>query len=154
MKYSLDTSSLIESWNRLFPPDVTPRLWDELLPDLISSGELRAIQEVRFELERQDDALFAWAKSQSDLFVEIDAEVQPHVRVVMREHPKLVNVNSARSGADPFVIAFAMANDATVVSEEKNRSAVNPRIPDVCSSLGVRCIRMLGLMRQEGWSFQ
>ena len=101
MKYSLDTSSLIEPWHRLYPPDVTPRLWDELLPDLIVAGELRAIQEVRIELEQQDDALLAWATSQTGLFVEIDAEVQLAVKEVMRQHAKLVDINSARSGADP-----------------------------------------------------
>jgi hypothetical protein len=153
VKYSLDTSSLIEPWHRLYPPDVTPRLWDELLPDLIAAGELRAIQEVRIELEQQDDALLAWATSQTGLFVEIDADVQIAVKEVMRQHAKLVDINSARSGADPFVIAFALVNGGIVVCEEKPRSPINPKIPDVCSSLGVRCMKMLDLIREEAWSF-
>ena len=56
-------------------------------------------------------------------------------------------------GADPFVIALARTRSLVVVSEEKKQSLKNPKIPDVCDSLGVQCLGVVGMMRQEGWRF-
>jgi hypothetical protein len=41
-----------------------------------------------------------------------------------------------------------------VVTEEKARSVINPKIPDVCSSLGVTCINMLAVIREQGWRYR
>jgi hypothetical protein len=65
----------------------------------------------------------------------------------------LINPNTGRSGADPFVIALAQVNNCAVVTEEKARPT-RPKIPDVCAGLGLRCINMLDLMRQERWSYR
>jgi hypothetical protein len=47
-----------------------------------------------------------------------------------------------------------MISGSTVVTEEKPRSLVNPKIPDVCGALGVRCINMLELIREQGWIYR
>ena len=39
MKYCLDTSVLIQSWNDVYPPASFPGLWTRIA-DLIDSGEL------------------------------------------------------------------------------------------------------------------
>lgn len=153
MRYSLDTSSLVEPWNRSYPPDIFPSFWNEHLPELIGSADLRATQEVRVELERQDDELLAWAAAQEGLFVEVDEPLQLSVTEILANHSKLINPNTGRSGADPFVIALARLNNCVVVSEERPRSLVNPRIPDVCAALGVGCINMIQLIRDQGWSY-
>lgn len=154
MKYSLDTSSFVEPWRRAYPPDVLPSLWEEHLPSLVLAGDLRATQEVRVELERQDDELLAWAVQHEGLFLEVDEPVQRAVSQILAAHLKLVNPHTGRSGADPFVIALAQVSGGTVVTEEKPRSLVNPKIPDVCGALGVRCINMLELIREQGWIYR
>ena len=155
MRYSFDTSSFVESWRRIYPRDVFPSLWDEHLPGLIASGDLRASKQVKVELERQDDELLAWANDQDDLFIEADASVQAAVSAIMASHGNLVQAHGGgRSGGDPFVIALAQVSGAIVVTEEKPRSVINPKIPDVCNALGIQCINMLGVIRQKGWTYR
>lgn len=152
--YSVDTSAFINPWRRTYPPDVFPPLWEEHYPGLIESGLARATDEVRIELERQDDELLGWARSQEGLFVPIDDGIQAHVGRILDEHPKLIDANAGRSGADPFVIALALQSGLTVVTEERARSLVNPKIPDVCAEVGVRCITVIELMREQGWQYR
>lgn len=155
MTYSIDTSSLVAAWLERYPPDVLPPLWEKDLPTLIASGELRATEEVRFELERKDDDLAAWAKVQSGLFVELDTAIQQHVRDLLSDHPRLVNAHRPSSAADPFVIGLALTTGGTVVTEESmSGSAKRPRIPDVCHVRGVRCISLLTMIREQGWSYR
>jgi hypothetical protein len=154
VRYSLDTSSLVESWRRYYPPDVFPSLWQEHLPTLVASGDLRATEEVRTELERQDDELLEWAAAQAGLFIEVDEQVQRGVRDILVTYANLVDANRGRSGADPFVIALAQVNACSVVTEEKPRSLLHPKIPDVCAGLGIACVNMLALIREQGWRYR
>lgn len=52
MEYSIDTSSILEGLVRNYPIDAFPGVWDKL-DNLINSGDLRAIQEVYFELKNK-----------------------------------------------------------------------------------------------------
>jgi hypothetical protein len=41
-----------------------------------------------------------------------------------------------------------------VVSEERRSGNPNtPKIPNVCAARGVRCVNLLGLMADLGWTF-
>lgn len=65
--------------------------------------------------------------------------------------PRLVGLGG-RSAADPWVIALAMVNGWTVVTEEKaTRKADKPNIPDVCAGLGVKVMSGADLIEAEGW---
>ena len=137
-----------------YPPDIFPALW-EGLDDLIESGNLRATEEVFHELERKDDDVFKWTRERTNLFVEIDEAIQPVVRLILRDHRKLLDTRKSRSSADPFVIALAQLNGATVVTDERSTGSPNrPNIPDVCRALGLRSISMLELIREQGWVFR
>lgn len=154
MRYSIDTSGILEPWHRIYPPTTFPLLWYEHLPGLIESGDLRGSMEVKGELKRKDDDAAEWARSQADFFVEIDEDVQLCVREIMAKYPKLVKLGGGGwSGTDPFVIALARVHGAAVISEEKPKSIANPRIPDVCDALGVRCLKVVDLIREQGWKF-
>jgi uncharacterized protein DUF4411 len=154
VRYSIDTSSLINGLRLHYPYESFPRLWNEDLPSLVVSGDLRATEEVRIELDRQDDELVQWIEGYSnELFVEVDEEIQHQVRGILARHPALIHAGRGRSGADPFVIALAKMNDCTVVTEERNGSAKHPKIPDVCGALDLRCIRLIELIREQGWVY-
>jgi hypothetical protein len=73
----------------------------------------------------------------------------------MNDFPRLVDTRRGKSGADPMVIALAASREPklTVVTEEGHGSAKSPKIPFVCASLGIRCINMLRLIRDQGWAF-
>ncbi len=153
MKYSIDTCSLTRAWWDRYPPESFPGFWENV-DALIKSGELRAIEEVREELKKQDDELLAWLNQRESIFVEIDSGIQVALKEVMSEHKRLVDDRKNRSGADPWVIALAKANGCAVVTEELGTSSLKrPHIPDVCDALDVRCINILGVIREERWVF-
>jgi Domain of unknown function (DUF4411) len=155
VKYSLDTSSLINGFRLNYPYLAFPRLWNEYIPELVVSGDLRATEEVLVELRRQDDELVQWIADYIDeIFIEVDEPIQHEVKAILRAHPGLIHARGrGHSGADPFVIALAKMHVATVVTEEGHSSLKHPKIPDVCDALGMPCIRLADLIIEEGWTF-
>ncbi len=154
MKYSIDTSALLDGWVRYYPPDTFPGLW-ERIEKLIEDGDLRATEEVLHELEKKDDDVYAWAEERKDaLSVPIDDRIQPAVSAILEDFEKLLDTRKNRSAADPFVIALAQIEGCAVVTGEGlTGSPDRPNIPDVCSGLGIPCISLLQLIRREGWKF-
>lgn len=151
--YSFDTSSLLNGRRDLLPPGTFVTLWSNI-ESMIATGEIRCVDEVRNELGRRDDAIHDWAKSQTDLFVPLTADVQLAAREVLAAHPKLVGVGGRRNSADPFVIALARARDGVVVTEELLTGKIgNPRIPDVCDAMGVRWLNLVRFVQEQGWTF-
>lgn len=154
MRYSIDSSALIEAWRRLYPIDVVPALW-EGLDELIAAGDLRATEEVVHEVERKDDDLLGWINGRPALSVAIDTDIQHIVARILADHSRLLDTRKGRSGADPFVIALARQHGACVVTQEHpTASSSRPNIPDVCAILGIRTIDVLQLMREQRWVFR
>lgn len=151
MRYSIDTSSLIAGFRRVLPYDIFPTFWNRDLPSLIDSGDLRATEIVRWELEEDDDEVLHWVDEYAALFVALDVAIQEQVKEILSQHPRMLH--AGRSGADPFVIALARMNEATVVCEERPGKETRPKIPDVCESFGVQCIAIVELVREEGFSY-
>lgn len=153
-RYSLDTSFFVNSWRRYYQPDVFPGVW-ERLAGLIDAGAVIATEEVRYEIEKQEDEILQWVNQRPELFVPTDGSVQWAVREILRGHPRIIDTRRSRSGADPFVIAVAQtANCAVVTDERATNSPDRPHIPDVCAALSVRCIEIVDLFRAEGWQLR
>ena len=152
--YSIDTSSLVHAYQRSYPPDILPDLWNRRLDELIEAGRLIAPFDVLEELKQKHDDLYAWAKLRPKLFIEIDS-FQEELVEVMRDFPKLVDTRKGKSGADPMVIALALSRNPnlTVVTEEGFGSQKSPRIPFVCAERNLRWINLLQLLRDQGWTF-
>lgn len=157
--YSIDTSALVDWWVRYYPPKnfggLVPRI-----EDLISEGRLRASREVRDELEKHSDELFAWAKKQPDLFVESDEKIQTVVRDLMRQYYNPARPEKGISGADPFVIGLAATmkpQACIVVTAEKSGSIENPKIPWVCDHYRPQKIEYMSFLRMvanEKWNLK
>lgn len=152
MGYCFDTSALVECWSRSYPPDIFPGLWSKL-DDLVAHRQVLAADEVRVELERQEDDLAKWARARPYMFVALDDPIQRATSDVLRQHPLLMKATKNRNGADPFVIATAVVRKLTVVTEEQGGTETKPKIPSVCQALEVRCIDVLRFLREQGWSF-
>jgi len=121
---------------------------------LISARSLCATDEVLIELKKKDDDVYKWARNQAELFLPIDGAIQTSVAKILLAYPRLVDVRKNRSTADPFVIAVAEVNGVTVVSGEiPSNNPRKPKIPDVCSAMGIKHIRLLELFGLEGWKF-
>ncbi|MBX9720834.1 MAG: DUF4411 family protein, partial [Candidatus Obscuribacterales bacterium] len=55
---------------------------------------------------------------------------------------------------DPFVIALASVHRCAVITEEEPSAKPNkPRIPDVCKDLGIKTLKLVDVIKQEGWKF-
>ncbi len=153
MKYSIDTSAILDAWVRYYPPDVMPGLWEKL-EELIQRGDLIASKEVLVELEKKDDDAYKWAKKNIDMFREIDNDIQFAVTKILKEHKRLIDTRKSRSMADPFVIGLAMVENCKVVTAEKpTNNLEKPNIPDVCNALEIPCISILELCREQNWRF-
>jgi hypothetical protein len=62
-------------------------------------------------------------------------------------------MGKGRNGADPFVIALAVARDGVVVTEEYTGTLASPKIPVVCEALAVRCLTTVEFVQGQGWTF-
>jgi hypothetical protein len=150
-KYSIDTSAILDAWVRYYPRDVFPYVWTKL-EELIDQGVLFATEEVLFEFEKKDDDVYKWAQQHGNLFVPIDREIQVVVSDILNDHKELTK--EGRGRADPFVIALAELREACVLTGEKPTNSLNrPKIPDVCEARGVRWSNILGLFREQKWTF-
>lgn len=150
--YCFDTSALIECWSRSYPPDIFPGLWRNL-EDKIAHQTVLCPDEVRIELARQDDALAEWVDGRPHLFAPLDEAIQVATSEVLAAHPMLMKATKNRNGADPFVIGMARVRGLIVVTEERGGTAAKPKIPSVCTAMGVRCTNLLGFIREQGWKF-
>lgn len=151
--YSFDTSVMINGRRDLLPPDLFPTLWTKI-EGMITAGAIRAVDVVRDELGRKDDATKEWATNQADLFLPLDEDIQVATREVLAGHRKLVGKGGQRNLADSFVIGLARARGGIVVTQEtRTNNLERPRIPDVCEAMGVRCVDLVGFIRDQGWTF-
>jgi hypothetical protein len=152
--YVIDTSALLDGWVRYYPPDVFPALWSQL-EQMIKAGELRAPDEVLLELAQKDDEIHKWAKTNSAMFLPLDAEVQAATQEILHQFPRLVGAMKDRNRADPFVIALAKVKTATVVTGERSSGTTErPRIPNVCDHFRIGHRTLLQLIRDKGWRFR
>lgn len=152
-KYSIDTSSLIDAYNRYYPPDIIPDLWEKF-EEMIKNFELIAIKQVMDELYGQDDDLLKWAKTHKEMFISFDEEIQKVVRLILEELPNSINLGKEKTNADLWVIALAKIHNITVITGEKGTGKLKDRkIPDICKKIHVRCFDLLGLFREKEWIF-
>lgn len=152
--YSIDSSALIHGWERAYPPKTFPTVW-ERLDELARTDSLCASVEVLNELEKKDDELHTWCKVRATMFADVDDATQEAMSHIMGTYPRLVDTSKGKSGADPFVIALAQSYEPTltVVTEERGGSTNKPKIPFVCRQEGLRCINLLQLIEEQGWTF-
>lgn len=156
--YCVDTSAVLEWWERSYAPDVFPTFWTGI-KELIDAGLLIAPDEVRAELVNPP-ALVGWLDANgSGAFRPLDAALQAsvkHVVTEIRDRCRAIGI-PLRPGdfkADPFVVALArIVPDCVVVTEERAHPNGRPKIPDICSWYGLECINSLELLRRLRWSF-
>lgn len=156
--YSIDTNIFLDWWERRYPPDIFPAVKDNI-ESLASNGKICAPERVKEEiLHVGSPGLKAWAKSFHGIFLPHDTNIQAEANQIQTKFPGLIDATAFHDEADRYVIAVAKLFGSTVVTHEtsaktKRRPPRSHYIPDVCSSLGIRCIDLVQLMRDEGWSF-
>lgn len=106
----------------------------------------------------QDDlALWIRERRRTALIVEPDAVVQAALREIADYVNGNYTVSRAASflrGADPWVIAHALATGGVVVTQEARvpPNSTKVKIPNVCTVFGVRSISTYRMLRELGVS--
>ena len=144
-KYCLDANVLIQAWQKYYSPKLCPDYW-RVLDELGKQDRIFLPQMVYEEITRTEDDLAAWLKQSNIPEYKIDGPVTEALRSIYSAnsaHQGLVDNTRARSLADPWVIAHAIKEKATVVTKEEKITATNTakiKIPNVCDNMKVRWI--------------
>ncbi len=153
MPFCVDTSAWMDGWQRHYPPDVFPSLWQRI-EEKIAAGHIICSEEVYVELAKKADDLHKWIQGRKEMLLPLTEAVQQQAARVLSQYPRLVNTLRNRSKADPFVVATAIVLGAVVVTGEIRTGKLDkPRIPDVCEATGVRCIGFLQMIRELNLTF-
>jgi predicted nucleic acid-binding protein len=156
--YVFDTNSLIVLFNHFYL-DRFPSLWVRF-DELIIAGEILSVREVYNEIiayGNQESRLVQWAKAHRDLFGQPSVEEMEfvaqifsvaHFRALIRRKETL----EGRPVADPFLIAKAKVENATLVTQEERRENA-AKIPNVCEHFDVQYANLEGFMERQDWQF-
>lgn len=156
MLFLLDASVFIGADSGLLALDRVPEFWEWIL-EKAREGRIKIPREMYEEivLGGENDRLVMWIeKHKGDLVLAGEASPKSVREVTSRGYaPNLTEVEVAKIGRDPFLIAYAFdePEQRCVVTEEVSRPKAtrgNRKIPDVCSGLDLHCCDMVELIRR------
>jgi len=151
--YCLDANVLIQAWQKYYSPKFCPDYWD-VLNEFGNQGRIFVPEMVYDEITRTEDNLSKWLKESKIPIKKIDEPVTKCLQSIYAKNPThkyLVDNTKARSLADPWVIAHAINEKATVVTKEEKVTALNSKkikIPNVCDNLDIRWINDFQLIHE------
>ena len=168
MAYAVDSNGFIQAHNQYYGMDFCPAYWDWLLA-ANQSGLVISIDRVYDEIQAQQDDLAQWTAGPArNLFLpsgdtatvanlsRVYDWVRDHVTAQGQKFYRVAAQNDFFSGgADPYLIAHAMAHNHTVVTCEGDNPARRNKvlIPVVCHGLNVPCITLFDMLRNEQAKF-
>src|SRR5574344_845400 len=158
-KFCIDANVLIQAWQKYYSPKISPSYWD-MLNELGTNNIIFMPEMVYDEIVRTDDDLSKWLKSSKIPIRKIDEQVTKCLKDIYSADPNhkyLVDNTKARSLADPWVIAHALRENATVVTKEVKVTATNStkiKIPNVCEKMNVSWINDFQLIIDIGIIFK
>ena len=136
---------LIQAWQKYYSPKFCSGYWD-VLNELGIQGRIFLPEEISEEITKTDDELSEWLKSSKIPVRKTDENVVNCWKKILDKNPihkYLVDNTKQRSLADPWIIAHAINESATVVTKEERLMAPNSnriKIPNVCDNMEVYCI--------------
>jgi predicted nucleic acid-binding protein len=158
-KYCLDANVLIQAWQKYYNPKFCPDYW-KILTELGKNGKIFIPELVYEEIIRTEDDLSKWIKASKIPINKISEPVTLCLQKIYAAdptHKNLVDNTKARSLADPWVIAHALHEHATVVTKEEKVTALNSnkiKIPNVCDNMGIRWINDFQFIDELDIKFQ
>jgi len=143
-KYAIDACALINASKAYnIKKKSFAHIWDKF-DELFESGVLVSSIEIFDELK--DKELQEWAKNHKESFLPLDEGTQRETTKILAAYPTLVKIRpkGASSNGDPFLIATAIQNGCTVITDEKtgDESTGDYKIPNVCKKYNIGCISL------------
>lgn len=158
--FLLDANTYIQAKNQYYGMAFCPAYW-EWLDFEFAKGNLASVIEVFNELKEGGDELAGWVKARKAQFIPIDSEsIQIEFAAVAayvagHENYKPASIDQFLAGADPWIIAAAKVNGATVVTQESlvEANSKKVKIPNICKQFGVPYISTFEMLRQLNAQF-
>ena len=154
MLYLLDANVPIDANRYYYPMDRVPQFWEWLIA-LAQSRQIKIPREICEEVSERTDAVSNWLKENSADMLLQETPSPPMVsRVILEGYaPDLTDDEIEKTGKDPFLIAYALADsiNRTVVSNEVSRPTIkraNRHVPDVCQHFNIRPINVFTLIQE------
>jgi hypothetical protein len=156
----IDTDSILKLYTT-YSPDYFSTLWAEL-DELAERSQLLSTIVNYLEIEERigQEWLYEWKKAHKAMFLEIDGEVQDHVVEILEVFPDLIEQQSDKEQADPYLIALAMQRGAIVITEEiplTPEAMRNPerkskmKIPNACAHFGIQTMNLVRFVNSPEW---
>lgn len=153
--YVFDSGAFIHLF-KYYYTDTFKSLWEKF-NELVDSGKIISVIEVRRELEDHGDRLADWVKNHNKIFLkpnQEEANVVTHIysHVHFEHNIKKQNQMQYCNAADPWVVAKAKVNGYKVVSTEVYKKD-GAKVPNLCEYEGVVHLSVEEFMKEEKWSF-
>lgn len=160
-KFILDSNFFIQAHRSIYPLDVVQSFWLKV-KNLSQNGTIVSIDKVRkeiFDKSSHEDELRQWCTLNlpSDFFMNTDSVLNNYILIVnwtnsMSHHYTSNAIQEFLEAdlADPWLIAFAMSNNWTIVTYEKSEPGRKNKIkiPEVCNQFNVKYINTIGMLRE------
>lgn len=153
MAYILDSNIFIQAKNLTYPFNTFDGFWDWISSE-IKIENIILCRPVYNELKDQRDDLAKWITGFSNLVKEPKGSVKAEYHLFLKNISNYVYNQYPSSykvffdGADPYIIAFALASHNTIVTHEKNQpECQRPKIPVISSHFGAQTISLLDLFK-------
>ena len=143
--YTIDMSSIKELLDR-YPKNLFPTIW-QYIDSLIHNVQLVSHIEVHREIKGTTDPkdkLLIWSNKNKNIFQNIDdcqLSKIPEIQSKYNKEEWKNKMNRPGPWADPYLIAMAMCEGATIITQE-NKTKSN-RIPPIGNQLGVNSFNLL-----------
>ena len=145
----LDADVFIAAKNRYYTFDICPGFWKSVVHHY-RAGTLHSIDKVRNELlsGSKTEDLVQWVKNDlpRDFFLDTNADdvtsAYAEIMLWVQRNPQYYDRAKAKfaTEADGWLVAYAVARNALVVTNEQPRPGSRNRIllPDVCNQFDIR----------------
>lgn len=156
-QYIIDANCFIQAHRVTYPIDIFPFYWS-CIAALLKDRQIYSLDIIRRELCQGGDSLSSWISSEipEECFADESISEEKFSNVVSYIYNCSQYTQSAKRQfladgvADPWLVAFALEKESTIVSYEVSAPESRRRIklPDVCSHFGVRCITPIEMLRE------
>lgn len=163
-RYILDTSLFTQAKRSYYAFDIARSFWDYLV-QLANQGTITSIDKVYDEIKRGKDDLYEWVQQNLPSRFFCDTDNSPDLLI---NYQQLISwsfsntqfTSNAKAEfaqyyeADAWVVAFAISNKSTVVSQEAFKANIKRKIPipNVCHKFKVRHIDTFTFLREHSFS--
>ncbi len=156
MAYLFDTNIFIRSKNEM-PMELWPTFWAKIA-NLVQSGQVFSIVNVKAEIEKGKDELTTWIKDNApkSFFISVDSDVIDKYQEIQQWAVSKDFTPAAKQEfaevADAYLVATAAAKCLSLVTYETSDSNCKKRvkIPDACNANGVRYCDLNTVFRELG----